>query len=161
MNRFWSVVAKVTGSLFVCSGGVISIGLLTTIVVTQATSWGLGVLLTLLVFFGLLPLGLGGLFLYVGSKAYRKAIRERFFRLLQLNRGRVSVRDFASATQLEPAIARQHLDLWAREFHADFEVSDGGEIFYVFETEHMALPGGEPPIETILRGVKEWVKRTI
>jgi hypothetical protein len=161
MNRFWSVVAKITGALCVAGGGVVTIGLLTTILLTQATSWGLGILLTLLVFFGLLPLGLGGLFLYASTKAHRKAIRERFFRLLQLNRGRVSVRDFASATQMEPAIARQHLDIWAREFHADFEVSDGGEIYYVFDTEPMALPGGEAPIELIIRGVKAWVNRAI
>ncbi len=159
MSRFWSVAAKVIGSLFLCGGGVVSVGLLTTILVTQATSWGLGVLLTLLVFFGLAPFAIGGLMLYASSKAHRQAVRERFFRLVQLNRGRVSVREFAAAAKLEPAIARQHLDVWAKEFHADFDVSDGGEIYYVFEHGPAALPGGQPPFEVLRQMLHDWVYR--
>lgn len=94
----------------------------------------------LMVFFGVAPASLGGWLLYASSRAERQAIREQFFQLLQANRGRLSLLDFAAATRLEPAIAREHLNTWAKEFSASFEVSDGGDIYYIFSTEPWSLP---------------------
>lgn len=144
MNRFWSVASKVVGSVFLCGGGVVSIALSLTLLLLQPPTWALTLLSILLVFFGLVPSAIGGLLLYVSSKTNRHAIRDRFFQLLHLHQGRISLLDFSRATRLEPAIARRHLDLWAREFDAEFEVSDAGDIYYVFSTEPIPLPGEQP-----------------
>jgi hypothetical protein len=67
-------------------------------------------------------------------------MRERFFQLLHASQGKVSVLDFAANARLEPAIARQHLDDWAKEFSATFEVSDEGNIYYIFAKDPVLLP---------------------
>ncbi len=141
MNRFWSVTSKVLGSLFLCGGGVISIALMLLMLIVHPSAGWFTFLSLLLVFFGLVPSAIGGLLFYVSSKTNRHAIRDRFFQLLHLNGGRISLLDFSRATRLEPAIAQRHLDLWAREYDANFEVNDAGDIYYIFSTEPIPLPG--------------------
>ncbi|MGV0028175.1 hypothetical protein [Phormidesmis priestleyi] len=155
MNRIWSVAGKVVGGLMVCGGGTVSIGLLLGITLGNPPGWALALLWLLLVFFGLAPASVGGLLIYAGSKASRHAIRDRFFQLLQINQGRVSLLDFATATRLEPAIARRHLDDWARECSATFEVTDSGDVYYVFSTEPIALPADQ---NVFRQAVKEFVR---
>jgi len=155
MNRFWSVASKALGSVFLCGGGVVSIALSLSILALQPPTWALTILLILLVFFGLTPSAIGGLLLYVSSKAHRHAIRDRFFQLLHLKQGRISLLDFSRATRLEPEIARRHLDLWAREYDANFEVSDAGEIYYVFSNELIPLPPANQPFEIVRQVVRE------
>jgi hypothetical protein len=140
LSQIWGKVGKVLGGLFLVGGGTISVGILFGIVVAHPGSLLLTVLLTLLVFLGLAPAALGGVLLYTSFKADHHAIRDRFFQLLQLNQGRLSLLDFAAATRLEPAIARRHLDLWAKEFCATFEVTDDGDIDYVFANRPLVLP---------------------
>jgi hypothetical protein len=135
MNRIWSVAGKVLGSLFLVSGGTVSIGIVMALVLSHPPGWAIAVLYPLLIFFGLAPSAIGGVLLYTSSVAKQRAIQDRFFQLLQSNRGRISLVEFASAARLEPSIARRHLDLWARECFADFEVTENGEVFYIFSTE--------------------------
>ncbi|NDJ18250.1 hypothetical protein [Myxacorys almedinensis] len=139
MNRIWSVAGKVTGSLFLVSGGTVSIGIVLAMLLSHPPGWAIAILYTLLIFFGLAPSAIGGLLLYMSSIAKRRSIQDRFFRLLQLNQGRISLVEFASAARLEPAIARRHLDQWARECFADFEVTDTGDVYYIFSTEPLKL----------------------
>ncbi|MGG6264550.1 hypothetical protein ACQ4M3_27120 [Leptolyngbya sp. AN03gr2] len=155
MNRFWSVASKALGSVFLCGGGVVSIALSLSILALQPPTWALTILLIFLVFFGLTPSAIGGLLLYASSKANRHAIRDRFFQLLHLKQGRISLLDFSRATRLEPEIARRHLDLWAREYDANFEVSDAGEIYYVFSNEMIPLPPASQPFEVVRQVVRE------
>lgn len=155
MNRFWSVASKALGSVFLCGGGVVSIALSLSILALQPPTWALTLLLILLVFFGLTPSAIGGMLLYASSKATRHAIRDRFFQLLHLKQGRISLLDFSRATRLEPEVARRHLDLWAREYDANFEVSDAGEIYYVFSRELIPLPPANQPFEVVRQVVKE------
>lgn len=155
MNRFWSVTSKVLGSVFLCGGGVVSIALSLPILVLHPPTWAATLLLILLVFFGLTPSAIGGLLLYASSKANRHAIRDRFFQLLHLQQGRISLLDFSRATRLEPEIARRHLDLWAREYDANFEVSDAGEIYYIFSNEAIPLPAASQPFEVVRQVVRE------
>jgi hypothetical protein len=155
MNRMWSVAGKVVGGLMVCGGGTVSIGLLLGMGLGNPPGWALALMWLLLIFLGLTPASVGGLLLYAGSKASRHAIRDRFFQLLQINQGRVSLLDFATATRLEPAIARRHLDDWARECSATFEVTDGGDVYYVFSTEPIALPAGQ---NVFRQALKEFVR---
>ncbi|MBW4525292.1 MAG: hypothetical protein KME18_08885 [Phormidium tanganyikae FI6-MK23] len=159
MNRFWSAASKVLGSVFLCGGGVVSIALSLSILALQPPVWAVTLLLILLVFFGLTPSAIGGLLLYTSSKASRHAVRDRFFQLLHVQQGRISLLDFSRATRLEPEIARRHLDLWAREYDANFEVSDAGEIYYVFSNEAIPLPGSQP-FEVVRQVVREvWRSR--
>ena len=151
MARLWGNVGKVLGSLFLLGGGTVSIGFLTGIFTGQASGGMLVLLSVLLVIFGLAPAALGGILLYSGTWATRRSIRERFYQLLRLNRGRVALLDFAAATRLEPAIARRHLDAWAKECSACFEVSDSGDIYYVFANPPASLSGRslDPMAQTV------------
>ena len=157
MNRFLSVAGKLMGGLFLCGGGTVSIGLLLGMTLGHLPGWAIATSWVLMVIFGLAPSAVGGLLLYGSAKAHRHALRERFFQLLQLNRGRVSLLDFANATRLEPAIARRHLDEWAKVCSASFEVTDGGDVYYVFSTDPIALPGNQQGQE-FRRAVRELVR---
>lgn len=140
MNWIWSKVGKVLGGLFLLGGGTVSAGFLAGIVIGHASGGVLTLLTILMVMFGLAPAAIGGWLLHTSLQAGHQALRERFFQLLQSNQGRLSLLDFATAARLEPAIARQHLDSWAKEFSATFEVSEAGEVYYVFATEPLSLP---------------------
>jgi len=140
LSQVWGKVGKVLGGLFLVSGGTVSLGILFTLAVLQPGSIGLTILLTLLIFLGLTPAALGGLMLYTSLRADYYAIRDRFFQLLQANQGRISLLDFAAATRLEPTIARRYLDGWAKDFFATFEVSEDGDIDYIFTNRTIALP---------------------
>jgi len=140
MSQLWSKVGKVVGALFLYGGGTVSLALTTAILTSHATGIALTFLAIALVFFGLAPASLGAWLLHASARLKRQAIRERFFQVLQVSQGRVSVMAFAAATRLEPAIARQHLDAWAKEFSATFDVSEEGNIYYIFTEAPLSLP---------------------
>ena len=160
MSQLWSKIGKVIGAFFLFSGGTLSIALATAILTSQATGGFLAVLATFLVLFGLAPASLGGWLLHTSAKLKRQAIRERFFQVLQVTRGRVSVLEFAAAAQLEPTIARQHLDHWAKEFSATFDVNDEGNIYYIFMQETLSLhaPGN---LEAWKQTIRQWLQPSV
>jgi hypothetical protein len=159
MHWLWSKLGKILGGLLLFGGGTVSAGLLVGIFASHAAGVGLAVMAMLLVFFGVSPLLLGGWLLQSGFRAEQRAIREHFFRLLHLNQGRLSVLDFSAATRLEPTIARRHLDEWAREFAAEFEVNDRGEIHYVFAKELLPLP--ESNWQPLAQAIRQWLQASI
>ena len=55
-----------------------------------------------------------------------------FYRLLKEGNGKITVMRFALEAQLSAAVAKQYLDEKAKEFDADFGVSEEGGIFYYF-----------------------------
>ena len=140
LSQIWGKVGKVLGGLCLAGGGVVSGGILMGILLGHPGGIGLTILLTLLVIFGLTPLAVGWLIFYTSLQADKHAIRDRFFYLLQTNQGRLSLLEFAAAARLEPAIARRHLDDWAKEFSATFEVSEDGDIDYIFANRPLSLP---------------------
>ncbi|MBW4518786.1 MAG: hypothetical protein KME16_03670 [Scytolyngbya sp. HA4215-MV1] len=142
MKRVWSATTKVLGGLFLFSGGSVSAALVTGILVGQASGGILTLLMILLVMFGIAPASLGSWLLHLSSKVDREVLRDRFFYLLHAQQGRISLIEFATATQLEPTNARRYLDRWAKEFSADFEVTEAGEIYYVFLEPGRSLPAG-------------------
>jgi hypothetical protein len=156
LNQVWGKLGKVLGGLFLVSGGTVSVGILLSIVAIHPGSILLTVLLTLLIFFGLAPAAVGSLMLYTSFKADHHAIRDRFFQLLQVNQGRLSLLDFAAATRLEPAIARRYLDGWAKELFATFEVTDDGDIDYIFTNRPIVLP--ESRWQVFGQSMKELIK---
>ena len=160
MSRIWSRISKVVGALFLYGGGTMSIALLTAIIISHATGGILTALAIVLIFFGLAPALLGGWLLHASSRLERQAMRERFFQLLQTSQGRVSVLDFAATARLEPTLARQHLDDWAKEFSATFEVSDEGNIYYIFTKEPLSLPA-MTNMGAIGQVIRQWLQSTV
>ena len=60
-----------------------------------------------------------------------------FYGLLQAHQGRVSVLDFAIAANLSAREAKFFLDHRAEEFLANFEVTEKGDMLYVFNSHFM------------------------
>ena len=94
--------------------------------------------------FGVPTLILGGwlsLGLYRESQEEKRAINQQmnehlqslFYQMLQENKGRMTVVGFAMKSQLPAASARQYLDDKAKEFNANFKVSEEGSVSYHFE----------------------------
>jgi hypothetical protein len=160
MNQIWSKVGKVVGALFLYGGGTIAIALVTAILTSHATGVALTLLAIALICFGLAPASLGAWLLHASARLKRQAIRERFFQVLQVSQGRVSVLAFAAAARLEPAIARQHLDDWAKEFSATFDVSDEGHIYYIFTKETFALPEASN-MGMWSQTIRQWLQSTV
>ncbi|MBW4471169.1 MAG: hypothetical protein KME45_12300 [Stenomitos rutilans HA7619-LM2] len=160
MSQVWSKIGKVVGALFLYGGGTVSLAIVTAILTSHATGVAFTLLATALILFGLAPASLGGWFLHASAKLHRQAMRERFFQVLQANQGRVSVLNFAAAARLEPAIARQHLDAWAKEFSATFDVSEEGNIYYIFTKEPFALPD-TGNLSTWSQILRQWLQSAV
>lgn len=94
--------------------------------------------------FGLPSVGLGGwlaLSLYRQSKNEKKALQQQtderlqsiFYRMIQENSGRVTLLGFAMQSQIPAPEARDFLDSKAKEFNANFRISEEGAISYHFD----------------------------
>ncbi|MEB3829585.1 hypothetical protein [Phormidium sp. CCY1219] len=60
-------------------------------------------------------------------------LHELFFQMLQERNGQITVLHFAKESQLSGKQAQQFLDEKAKEFNADYEVSDRGDVIYRFK----------------------------
>ncbi len=94
--------------------------------------------------FGVPSTVLGGwlaLSLYRRNKEEKKALQQQtserlqsvFYRMVQENHGRVTLLGFAMQSQLPPANAKDYLDNRAREFNANFKISEEGSVSYYFD----------------------------
>ncbi|MEA5596614.1 hypothetical protein [Rivularia sp. UHCC 0363] len=96
------------------------------------------------IIFGLPSLALGG-WLALGmrrqGKQEKNAIAQQmnlhlqsmFYRMIAENEGRITVLGFAMQSQLPPATAREFLDDQAKQFNANFKVSEDGAVSYHFD----------------------------
>ena len=83
----------------------------------------------------LLPIaivGLGWRQRWLAQRQQQATLNTVFYRLLQNYQGRVTLLDLAMAAQVEAAVAQQFLTVRAQEFAAQFEVTEAGEILYLF-----------------------------
>ena len=96
------------------------------------------------IIFGIPSTILGGwlaLRLYRQSQQDKKALNQQasdrlqslFYQMLLENKGRVTVLGFAMQSQLPAATARQYLDEKAKEFNANFKVTEEGAVSYHFD----------------------------
>ncbi|TVP62652.1 MAG: hypothetical protein EA343_10575 [Nodularia sp. (in: Bacteria)] len=96
------------------------------------------------IIYGVPTMVLGGwlsLGLYRQSKNEKKAqqkqlsdrLQSNFYQMLQENNGRVTVLGLAMNCQLPAADAQEYLDMKAKEFNADFQVSEKGAVSYHFD----------------------------
>lgn len=77
----------------------------------------------------------GGIAWSVHQKAQKKArdrLQSIFYGLLKKGNGQIAVLPFAMEAKLTGTQARQYLEEQAREFNADFQVNERGDIFYSF-----------------------------
>jgi hypothetical protein len=94
--------------------------------------------------FGVPTLVLGS---WLSIEAYRRVRQEKkvlnqqksdrlqsvFYQMIAENHGRVTVLNFAMQSQLPASEAKEFLDRRAKEFNANFKVSEDGGISYYFE----------------------------
>ncbi|MBK1988027.1 hypothetical protein A0J48_010830 [Sphaerospermopsis aphanizomenoides BCCUSP55] len=96
------------------------------------------------VMFGVPTVLLGGwlaLGLYKESRQNKKALitqkseylQSQFYQMLQTNNGRITLLGFAMQSQLPATEAKQYLDQKAKEFNANFQVSEEGGVSYHFD----------------------------
>jgi hypothetical protein len=87
---------------------------------------------------------LGGwmtLSLYQQGKQEKKALQQQrddrlqslFYQMVQENHGRITLLRFAMQSQLPPNTAKDYLDDKAKEFNANFKISEEGAVSYLFE----------------------------
>lgn len=69
-----------------------------------------------------------------GQNRQQKHLNTTFYRLLREHHGRMTLLDFAMAAEIPAIAARSYLDSRAREFAARFEVTEHGDVVYVFST---------------------------
>jgi hypothetical protein len=96
------------------------------------------------IIFGVPTLTLGGwlaLSLYRHNRQEKKVIKQQasenlqsiFYQMIQKNNGRVTVLGFAMQSELPAASAKEFLDARAKEFNANFKVSEDGGVSYHFD----------------------------
>jgi hypothetical protein len=79
--------------------------------------------------------------LYKQSQQEKKALKQenseqlqaQFYQMLLQNQGRVTLLNFAMQSQLPAAEAKQYLDKKAKEFNANFQVTEEGAVSYHFD----------------------------
>lgn len=67
-----------------------------------------------------------------GQNEERDRLHSTFYRLLKEGNGQIAVMRFAMEAQLSAVAAKQYLDEKAKQFDAEFGVSEEGGIFYYF-----------------------------
>jgi hypothetical protein len=71
------------------------------------------------------------------KKALQQEMSDRlqsvFYRMIQENHGRVTLLGFAMQSQLPPGTAKEYLDSRAKEFNANFKISEEGSVSYLFD----------------------------
>lgn len=70
----------------------------------------------------------------LNSKEQQDRLTSTLYKLIQQHQGRVSILDFAMTAKISSTEAKDFLDEKAKEFFADFEPTDLGEVLYVFNT---------------------------
>ncbi|MBF2067828.1 MAG: hypothetical protein IGS39_25945 [Calothrix sp. C42_A2020_038] len=79
--------------------------------------------------------------LYRRNKQEQKLLQQQtterlqsiFYNMVQENHGRITLLGFAMQSQLPPTVAKDYLDSRAREFNANFKISEEGSVSYHFD----------------------------
>jgi hypothetical protein len=79
--------------------------------------------------------------LYKQNRQEKKAINQQtnehlrlqFYQMLQENQGKITLLSFAMQSQLPATEARKYLDEKAKEFNANFQVTEEGAVSYHFD----------------------------
>ncbi|WP_016949929.1 hypothetical protein [Anabaena sp. PCC 7108] len=66
-------------------------------------------------------------------RCQEQAKLSKFYQMLQENQGKITLLNFAMQSQLPATEARQYLDEKAKEFNANFQVTEEGAVSYHFD----------------------------
>ncbi len=161
MKHIGSKVGQFVGSLMTTGGTVVALTMFVSTIVFSllvgllfGLKWAAvsAILLLLLsspvlLSWGIVPVVLGWVMLRGSKNLKREAIRDRFLQLVKAKRGRLTAVEFSRVAELELSVARTYLDRWARECHADFDVTDAGEIQYLFLEPNLLTNSVGQPFE--------------
>ncbi len=90
------------------------------------------------------PMGLGGWLLWDGQRQAKRFqsghLDDVFYTLLRQNGGTITPMGLAMQSELSGAAAKAFLDDRAREFNANYQVTEAGDVVYVFDVS------GLPPV---------------
>lgn len=68
------------------------------------------------------------------QQRWQKRLDKTFYKLLQVHQGRMMLLDFAMSAKISAIAARHYLNARASEFAARFEVTEQGDVLYVFSS---------------------------
>ncbi|MBW4471088.1 MAG: ribosomal protein L7/L12 [Stenomitos rutilans HA7619-LM2] len=109
--------------------------------------------------FGIPPSALGSWLVLSGRRRSAREEHDRlqsiFFKLLKQGDGRITPLSFAMETGLTGELAKAYLDERAREFSANFDVDDEGNMFHRFNLGGVNLPGNsntQPKAKRVIPG---------
>lgn len=80
------------------------------------------------------------------------------YKLIQKHQGRISVLDFAMSAKVSSTEAKIFLDEKAKEFLAEFEPTDSGDVLYVFNTLKNEEPSGPIPEVSYKKEIKSEIQ---
>jgi hypothetical protein len=86
-----------------------------------------------------------GIWFWHRHQTQRRALHLLFYEQLEARQGRISVLEFAMASGLTGSEARAFLDARAREFFANFEPTDAGDVLYTFPASKYAAASTAAP----------------
>lgn len=122
----------------------VPIVLLSAIDLANPKSTGKEGTIAILCVFGLPPSALGGWLVLGGRRRREQETSDRlqsvFFKLLKQGDGRITPLGFAMEAGLTGELAKAYLDERAKEFSANFDVDEEGNMFYRFNLGGVSLP---------------------
>jgi hypothetical protein len=94
---------------------------------------------------GIVPMAIGGWLLWDGKRRQQQFqsghLDDLFYMLLRQNAGTITPLGLAMQSELSGTAAKAFLDDRAREFNANYEVTESGDILYVFDVSHLPQAG--------------------
>ena len=99
---------------------------------------GMAVIRMILPLLTVVAIGYAGVWLWQryqrSQQQQQTSLDDVFYQLIWTHQGQITVLDLALNARISATAARQFLDTKAREFTARFEVTDQGDMIYVFPT---------------------------
>jgi hypothetical protein len=94
---------------------------------------------------GIAPIALGSWLLWDGKRRQQQFqsghLDDLFYTLLRQNAGTITTLGLAMQSELSGAAAKAFLDDRAREFNANYQVTEAGDVVYVFDVSHLPQVG--------------------
>ena len=98
-----------------------------------------------LLFLGIAPIGLGSWLLLDGKRRQQRFqsghLDDLFYLLLRQNGGTITPLGWAMQSGLNGTVAKAFLDDRAKEFNANYQVTETGDVVYVFDVSGLPQVG--------------------
>lgn len=121
--------------LYAVSAGVFGIGLINFILALGSDQFSGDDQIAWIAMSGVMTFGSLGFFIYLlksGKKKKGDALNSLFYTVLKEKKGKITLIDFAMRANIEADAARTFLEKKAIEFSAQPEITEDGEVVYIF-----------------------------